>query len=210
MNINNQIKIKNISYHNRNNFEKINNKTNYKRIRANIIESEKNTDIFRMLNYTNNKNDNYKQLDKLMNSNTCINKNKNYIFNLDGNYQKHLNKEKMYNFLFNENANSINFKNKEVKLNIKDKENVGINIFNNIFNKINKDIKSCTSTKFYTKNNSSRIDKFKYNKRNKSYKNSYSKYYLNKLEIENKLLIPQLNRKSEDLFNIKLFNINKF
>ena len=208
MNINNQIKIKNITYHN--NHEKINNKNNYKKIRTNKVESEKNKDFFTMLNYANNKKDNYKQIDKIMNSNTCINKKKNYIFNIDKNYQKYLNKEKMYNFLFNENNNSTSYKNKEVKFNLKDKDNVGINVVNNILNKISKDISSSTAMKFYSQNNSSRVGELKYNKRNRSYKNSYSKYYLNKLEIENKLLIPQLNRKNEDLFNVKLFNINNF
>ena len=150
------------------------------------------------------------EFDKILKPNKTFNPKKNYIFNIDKNYQKNLNKEKMYNFLFNQKPNLNDFNNKEQIFNLKDKENDGINPVNIIINKLNAEIKSSTSIQFLRKNNTAREKFLNYKKRNKSYKNSYSKYYLNKLEIENKLLIPQLSKKNEDFFNIKFFNINKF
>ena len=85
-----------------------------------------------------------------------------------------------------------------------------LSFFDTIINKLNKDIKSCTSNQFYRKNNTTRIEFLNSNKRNKSFKDSYSKYYLNKLEMENKFLIPQLSKKTDDFFNINFFNRNQF
>ena len=116
------------------------------------------------------------------------------LFNIDKEYQKSLNKERMYNFLFNETANSTNCKKKNFILNLIDNRNNGINTVDSIIKKLNSDINSYTYTQFYRQNNSSRPEFSNYNKRNKSYKDSYSKFYLNKLDIENKLLIPQLSK----------------
>ena len=102
----------------------------------------------------------------------------------------------MYNFLFNEGSHY----NKNIIFDNKNKQN----FVNNMINKIEIDIKSSTGINFYRNNNyyTSRLNYMKHDKRNWSYKNSYSKLYLNKLEIENKFLIPQLNRKSRDFFDV--------
>ena len=113
----------------------------------------------------------------------------------------------MYNYLFNEKDNQSDYNNKEL---LKKDNNNDINFFDTIINKLNKDIKSCTSNQFYRKNNTTRIEFLNSNKRNKSFKDSYSKYYLNKLEMENKFLIPQLSKKTDDFFNINFFNRNQF
>ena len=111
----------------------------------------------------------------------------------------------MYNYIFNGKINSIPYK-RELKLDIKENENNGINNVNIIINKLNTEIKSSSTIKLYKNynNNKSKINnndfKYKSNKRNKSYKDSYSKYYLNKLELENKYLIPQLNKKFVDFY----------
>ena len=101
-------------------------------------------------------------------------------------------------------------KKKNFILNLFDNRNNGINTVDSIIKKLNSDINSYTYTQFYRQNNSSRPEFSNYNKRNKSYKDSYSKFYLNKLDIENKLLIPQLSKKNEDFFDCKFFNINIF
>ena len=147
----------------------------------------------------------FKQID-IIKSNTCTNRHRQYLFNIDKVHQKSLNKEKIYNYLFNEKENQVKYNNKKILI----KDNNDINILDTLIKKINSDNKSCTSNLFYRKNNTSRIDFLKYNRRNKSFKDSYSKYYLNKLEMENKFLIPQLSKKSETFFNIKFFNRNKF
>ena len=154
----------------------------------------------------NNKsiNNDLNKIDKLMKSHTCTNRHKHYIFNIDNIYHKNLSKEKMYNYLFNDKDN-IDYNNKELL-----KDNKDINFFEKIINKINTDIKSVTSNQFYRKNDTSRAEFLTYNRRNKSFKDSYSKYYLNNLEIENKFLIPQLSKKSNDFFSIKFFNRNHF
>ena len=90
------------------------------------------------------------------------------------------------------------------------KDTNDINFFNTIINKINTDIRSVTSNQFYSKNNTSRVEFLTYNKRNTIFKDSYSKHYLNNLEIENKFLIPQLSKKNNDLFNIKFISHNQF
>ena len=202
MNINNQIKSKNIIIKKRNNFVE----NNLDRTRKGKIGSPQEKDIFKILKEQINMKKDEDRFDHIVKSKNSIDQNKNYIFNIDKNYQKNLNKEKMYNFLFNEKPTLSNYNsnNKEHLFNIQDKEN---NDINTIINKFNIDMKSSTATQFFRKNNTSRTNFPKYNNnRNKS----YSKYYLNKLELENKLLIPQLSKRTEDLFNIKFFNINKF
>ena len=201
MNINNQIKSKNIIIKKRNNFVE----NNLDRTRKGKIGSPQEKDIFKILKEQINMKKEEDRFDHIVKSKNSIDQNKNYIFNIDKNYQKNLNKEKMYNFLFNEKPTLSNYNsnNKEHLFNIQDKEN---NDINTIINKFNIDMKSSTATQFFRKNNTSRTNFPKYNNRNKS----YSKYYLNKLELENKLLIPQLSKRTEDLFNIKFFNINKF
>ena len=106
----------------------------------------------------------------------------------------------MYNFVFNGKDNSIPY-NKELKFGFKDNDNNGNNEINYIINRLNTEVKSFSSLKYYDGNqNSTKLNSYKNNKRNKSCKNSYSKYYLNKLEIENKYLIPQLTKKYSDYF----------
>ena len=207
MNIYNKINKENVMNHNRNKYEKINVKANYNRISSNKIVSKKERKILNILNNKKNVNDNFEQVGKLMKSNTCKNTHKHYIFNIDNIYKKNLNKEKMYNYLFNEKDNQSDYNNKEL---LKKDNNNDINFFDTIINKLNKDIKSCTSNQFYRKNNTTRIEFLNSNKRNKSFKDSYSKYYLNKLEMENKFLIPQLSKKTDDFFNINFFNRNQF
>ena len=113
----------------------------------------------------------------------------------------------MYNFLFNEKLNSNTYTIKDPILDNKDKEKDGIN---NLINKLNEELKSNTTTQFYRKNSSSsRINLLNCDKRNRSNKNSYSKYYLSKLEMENKMMILQLSKRNDDFLNNKFFNINK-
>ena len=205
MNLINRIKSKNIIINKKNNFAQ----NNLDRIRKGKFGSHKEENIFRILKEQINQKKEEDKFDNIVKSKNSIDQNKNYIFNVDKNYQKNLNKEKMYNFLFNEKPTLSNYNsnNKEHLFNIQDKENNDINLVNTMINKLNRDMKSSTGTQFFRKNNTSRASFPKYkNNRNKS----YSKYYLNKLELENKLLIPQLSKRTEDLFDIKFFNINKF
>ena len=198
MNLINRIKSKNIIINKKNNFAQ----NNLDRIRKGKFSSHKEENIFRVLKEQISQKKEEDKFDNIVKSKNSIDQNKNYIFNVDKNYQKNLNKEKMYNFLFNEKPtlNNYNSNNKEHLFNIQDKENNDINLVNTMINKLNRDVKSSTGTQFFRKNNTSRASFPKYkNNRNKS----YSKYYLNKLELENKLLIPQL-------FDIKFFNINNF
>ena len=115
----------------------------------------------------------------------------------------------MYNFLFNEKINSNTYNIKGPILKSKEKEKDGIK---NLINKLNEELKSNTTNQFYRKNNTSRMNILNSDKRNKSNngnKNSYSKYYLSKLEMENKFLILQLSKRNDDFLNNKFFNINK-
>ena len=206
-NINNQMKIQNKNKI----YEKINIRNKIDKIRSNKIETKEDPNFFKLFKtQKNNNKEDYEQFEKLFNSNTCKNKNNYCLFNIDKEYQKSLNKERMYNFLFNETANSTNCKKKNFILNLFDNRNNGINTVDSIIKKLNSDINSYTYTQFYRQNNSSRPEFSNYNKRNKSYKDSYSKFYLNKLDIENKLLIPQLSKRNEDFFDCKFFNINIF
>ena len=117
-------------------------------------------------------------------------------------YHRNRNKEKMYNFIFNEKIDSFPYK-RELKLDIIENSH---NNVNSIMNKLNTEIKTSSNVNLYNnynlnQNKKNNIDiKYKSNRKNKSFKNSYSKYYLNKLEIENKYLIPQLNKKNFDNF----------
>ena len=151
----------------------------------------------------------YEKYEKFMRDKKLINNNNNkqYIYKNNNNNEikKIINKEKMYNFIFNEKINSLPY-NKELNIDIKENESNGINNINvnNIINKLNTEIKTCSTIKLYKNyNNKNKINSndIKYKSRkNKSYKDSYSKYYLNKLEIENKYLIPQLNKKIVDYY----------
>ena len=141
--------------------------------------------------------------EKRLSKNNLQNLNK-YKYNNE--FKKINNKEKMYNFIFNEKLNSIPYNN-ELKLDLGENEKKGNNNLNNIIDKINTEIKSNSIKKLYRNYSHSKPKinnyelKYKSSKRDKRYKNSYSKYYLNKLEIENKYLIPQLNNKKFDYFN---------
>ena len=210
MNFYNQIKPQNMQFFQNNDIEKNTLEKKLDKIRNKRMTSKQEKDPFEMIKDKISIKKEEDEFDKILKPNKTFNPKKNYIFNIDKNYQKNLNKEKMYNFLFNQKPNLNDFNNKEQIFNLKDKENDGINPVNIIINKLNAEIKSSTSIQFLRKNNTAREKFLNYKKRNKSYKNSYSKYYLNKLEIENKLLIPQLSKKNEDFFNIKFFNINKF
>ena len=208
ININNNLKKENIPNNIMNKYEQINvknNYNNYNRIKSSKIESRQEKKFMNILKNNKSINDDFNKIDKLMKTHTDINRHKNYIFNIDNIYNKNLSKEKMYNYLFNDKDNQMDYNNKEL---LKDKND--INFFNKIINKINTDIRSVTSNQFYRKNNTSRVEFLTYNKRNKSFKDSYSKHYLNNLEIENKFLIPQLSKKSNDLFNINFFSHNQF
>ena len=205
MNINNKINKQNLRNNNRNKQEKINIKNYYNRLKKSETESKQEKKFISLLNDNNNIKTDFKQID-IIKSNTCTNRHRQYLFNIDKVHQKSLNKEKIYNYLFNEKENQVKYNNKKLLI----KDNNDINILDTLIKKINSDNKSCTSNLFYRKNNTSRIDFLKYNRRNKSFKDSYSKYYLNKLEMENKFLIPQLSKKSETFFNIKFFNRNQF
>ena len=204
-NISNKLKKENITNNIMNKFGRINIKNNYKRIKSSKIESRQEKKIMNTLKNNNSINDDFNKIDKLMKTYTSTNRHKNYIFNIDNIYHRNLSKEKMYNYLFNDKDSQMDYNNKEL---LKDKND--INFFNTIINKINTDIRSVTSNKFYRKNNSSRVEFLLYNKRNKSFKDSYSKHYLNNLEIENKFLILQLSKKSNDLLNIKFFSHHQF
>ena len=185
--INNKPNLQNIldKIHNKIGTNKIDYSNEYKLL--NKITYKRNTKIFYNNEYNN----------KLEKEKKLLKNNKQYKSNLDEEYQKIINKKKMYNFLFNEKDNSIPY-NKELKFGIKVKDNNGIN---NIINRLNTEVKSFSSLKYYDGNqNSTKLNSYKNNKRNKSCKNSYSKYYLNKLEIENKYLIPQLTKKYSDYF----------
>ena len=146
-----------------------------------------------------------KLYDGLIKQKKLIKNNRQYKSNLDDEYQKIINKEKMYNFIFNDRNDSIPY-NKELRLDKRKNENFGNNKVKNIINKLNTEIKTSSTIKFYNnynQNNSKTNNysyKYKNNRRNKSCKNSYSKYYLNKLEMENKFLIPQLNKKNVNYF----------
>ena len=146
-----------------------------------------------------------KLYDGLIKQKKLIKNNRQYKSNLDDEYQKIINKEKMYNFIFNDRNDSIPY-NKELRLDKRKNENFGNNKVKNIINKLNTEIKTSSNIKFYNnynQNNSKTNNysyKYKNNRRNKSCKNSYSKYYLNKLEMENKFLIPQLNKKNVNYF----------
>ena len=141
--------------------------------------------------------------EKRLSKNNLQNLNK-YKYNDE--FKKINNKEKMYNFIFNEKLNSIPYNN-ELKLDLGENEKKQKNNLNNIIDKINTEIKSNSIKKLYRNYSHSKPKinnyelKYKSSKRDKRYKNSYSKYYLNKLEIENKYLIPQLNNKKFDYFN---------
>ena len=174
-------------------------------IKTSKVDSTEEKDIFKLLRkkFKKKKED---EFEKIIKSNNYINA-KNYIFNIDKNYQRNLHKEKMYNFLFNEKLNSNTYNMKDPILDNKDKEKDGIN---NLINKLNEELKSNTTTQFYRKNSSSsRINLLNCDKRNRSNKNSYSKYYLSKLEMENKMMILQLSKRNDDFLNNKFFNINK-
>ena len=192
MNLINLSKNKKASIINENNLEKINLKNNYYKISMNKNEHENFNKIYykRNIKQENNK------FNDIIKSTTCTKSPNKYIFSMGKNYQKNINKEKMYNFLFNEGSHY----NKNIIFDNKNKQN----FVNNMINKIEIDIKSSTGINFYRNNNyyTSRLNYMKHDKRNWSYKNSYSKLYLNKLEIENKFLIPQLNRKSRDFFDV--------
>ena len=190
MNIYNQNKNPNFMNNKRKNYFE----NNFGKKESNKMGLSQEKDIFKILKEELNNKKEEDKFYKIIKSKNYINNN-HYIFNIDKNYQKNLNKEKMYNFLFNEKSPLKNYINKEPLMNSQDKENDDINIVNTIINKMNMDIKSSTATQFFKKYNTSRINFPKNNYRNKSYKNSYSKYYLNKLELENKLLIPQLSKK---------------
>lgn len=176
--------------------DKIHNKTG-----TNKIDYSYEYKVLNKITYKRNakisqNNEYYNKLEKEKGKNSIKN-NKAYKSNLDEEYQKIINKKKMYNFLFNDKDNSIPY-NKELKFGIKDSDN---NDINNIINKLNTEMKSFSALKCYNGNqNNTKINSYKNNKRNKSCKNSYSKYYLNKLEIENKYLIPQLTKKYSDYF----------
>ena len=118
-------------------------------------------------------------------------------FIFDEQYHKIKSKEKMYNFIFNEKISTMPY-NKELRLDILENDN------DVMINKLNTDIKSTLNNRLFKNynHNIERNNDFKYIKerRNKSYRNSYSKYYLNKLEIENKYLIPTLNKKRNEYF----------
>ena len=204
ININNKLKKENRTNNISHKYEQSNIKNNYNRIKSSKIESRQDKKIMNILKNNKSINNDLNKIDKLMKSHTCTNRHKHYIFNIDNIYHKNLSKEKMYNYLFNDKDN-IDYNNKELL-----KDNKDINFFEKIINKINTDIKSVTSNQFYRKNDTSRAEFLTYNRRNKSFKDSYSKYYLNNLEIENKFLIPQLSKKSNDFFSIKFFNLNHF
>ena len=188
--INNKPNLQNIldKIHNKVGTNKIDYSYEYKLL--NKITYKRNAKIFQNNEYYN----------KLEKEKKLLKNNKQYKSNLDEEYQKIINKKKMYNFLFNERDNSIPY-NKELKFGIKDNDNNGKNVINNIINRLNTEVKSFSSLKYYDGNQkSAKLNSYKNNKRNKSCKNSYSKYYLNKLEIENKYLIPQLTKKYSDYF----------
>ena len=188
--INNKPNLKNIldKIHNKVGTNKIDYSYEYKLL--NKITFKRNAKIFQNNEYYN----------KLEKEKKLIKNNKQYKSNLDEEYQKIINKKKMYNFLFNEKDNSIPY-NKEFKIGIKDNELNGNNDINNIINRLNTEMKSFSDFKYYDGNqNNEKLNSYKNSKRNKSCKNSYSKYYLNKLEIENKYLIPQLTKKYSDYF----------
>lgn len=188
--INNKPNLQNIldKIHNKVGTNKIDYSYEYKLL--NKITYKRNAKIFQNNEYYN----------KLEKEKKLLKNNKQYKTNLDEEYQKIINKKKMYNFLFNERDNSIPY-NKELKFGIKDNDNNGKNVINNIINRLNTEVKSLSSLKYYDGNQkSAKLNSYKNNKRNKSCKNSYSKYYLNKLEIENKYLIPQLTKKYSDYF----------
>jgi len=188
--INNKPNLQNIldKIHNKVGTNKIDYSYEYKLL--NKITYKRNAKIFQNNEYYN----------KLEKEKKLLKNNKQYKSNLDEEYQKIINKKKMYNFLFNEKDNSIPY-NKELKFGIKDNDNNGKNVINNIINRLNTEVKSFSSLKYYDGNQkSAKLNSYKNNKRNKSCKNSYSKYYLNKLEIENKYLIPQLTKKYSDYF----------
>ena len=175
-------------------------------IKTSKVDSTEEKDIFKLLRKKFKKKKEDDEFEKIIKSNNYINA-KNYIFNIDKNYQRNLHKEKMYNFLFNEKLNSNTYTIKDPILDNKDKEKDGIN---NLINKLNEELKSNTTTQFYRKNSSSsRINLLNCDKRNRSNKNSYSKYYLSKLEMENKMMILQLSKRNDDFLNNKFFNINK-
>ena len=180
-----------------------------KRIKTSKINQTEEKDIFKLLRKKIKKKKEDDDFEKIIKSNNYINATKNYIFNIDKNYQRNLQKEKMYNFLFNEKINSNTYNIKGPILKSKEKEKDGIK---NLINKLNEELKSNTTNQFYRKNNTSRMNILNSDKRNKSNngnKNSYSKYYLSKLEMENKFLILQLSKRNDDFLNNKFFNINK-